>query len=99
MFEDDKEILEDAIIENKQAIEMAHIYSNVLSGMMDAFASVISNNVNIVMKFVTSITIILAVPTMIASFFVMNVVLPLKEYPYAFTGIILFCILLTFIIG
>ncbi|ABO51168.1 Mg2+ transporter protein, CorA family protein [Desulforamulus reducens MI-1] len=99
MYEDDKEILEDAIIENKQAIEMAHIYSNVLSGMMDAFASVISNNVNIVMKFLTSITIILAVPTMIASFFGMNVVLPLKEYPYAFTGIILFCILLSFIIG
>ena len=99
MYEDDQEILEDAIIENKQAIEMAHIYSNVLSGMMDAFASVISNNVNIVMKFLTSITIILSVPTMIASFYGMNVDLPLQGVPHAFTGIMLFCLTLCLIMG
>ncbi|MEG6523237.1 magnesium transporter CorA family protein [Desulfotomaculum sp. 1211_IL3151] len=99
MYEDDQEILEDAIIENKQAIEMAHIYSNVLSGMMDAFASVISNNVNIVMKFLTSITIILAVPTMIASFYGMNVDLPLQDAPYAFITVMLFCLTLSLIIA
>ncbi|GAB6179812.1 magnesium transporter CorA family protein [Desulfotomaculum defluvii] len=99
MYEDDQEILEDAIIENKQAIEMAHIYSNILSGMMDAFASVISNNVNIVMKFLTSITIILAVPTMIASFYGMNVYLPMQDVPQAFSTIIVFCLTLSIIIG
>ena len=51
--------MEDVIIENKQAIEMANIYSGILSGMMDAFASVISNNLNIVMKFLATVTIVL----------------------------------------
>lgn len=99
MYEEDEDLLEDVIIENKQAIEMAHIYSNILSGMMDAFASVISNNVNIVMKFLTSITIILAIPTMIASFYGMNVGLPLQKNPYAFALIISVSILLATLIG
>lgn len=72
-FEEDQDLLEDVIIENKQAIEMTGIYSSILSGMMDAFASVISNNLNIVMKSLTIVTIALAVPTMISSFFGMNV--------------------------
>jgi len=76
MYPDDEELLEDVIVENKQAIEMAHIHSDILSGMMDAFASIISNNLNIVMKFLASITIVLSLPTMIASFFGMNVTLP-----------------------
>lgn len=84
MYPDDEELLEDVIVENKQAIEMAHIYSNILSGMMDAFASIISNNLNIVMKFLASITIVLALPTMIASFFGMNVPVPLGESPNGF---------------
>jgi magnesium transporter len=67
---------------------MANIYSNILSGMMDAFASVISNNLNIVMKFLTSVTIVLTIPTMIASFFGMNVPVPLSMQPYAFIIII-----------
>ena len=79
MYPEDEELLEDVLIENKQAIEMAHIYSNILSGMMDAFASIISNNLNIVMKFLASMTIVLALPTMIASFFGMNVPLPFQE--------------------
>lgn len=99
MYEDDEDLLEDVIIENKQAIEMAHIYSNILSGMMDAFASVISNNVNIVMKFLTSITIILAIPTMIASFYGMNVPLPMQETHYGFGVIISVSILLATLIG
>jgi len=72
-YPEDTELLEDVIIENKQAIEMANIYSGILSGTMDAFASVISNNLNIVMKFLATVTIVMAIPTMIASFFGMNV--------------------------
>ena len=81
---DEKDLLEDVIIDNKQAIEMANIYSNILSGMMDAFASVISNNLNIVMKFLTSVTILLMIPTLIASIYGMNVELPFQHAPHAF---------------
>lgn len=81
---DAEDQIEDVIIENKQAIEMANIHSSILSGMMDAFASVISNNLNVVMKFLTSVTIILALPTLIASIYGMNVHLPLQDNPYAF---------------
>nr|WP_242842545.1 magnesium transporter CorA family protein [Peptoclostridium acidaminophilum] len=97
-YPEDKELLEDVIIENKQAIEMASIYSNILSGMMDAFASVISNNLNIVMKFLTSVTIVMAIPTMVASFFGMNVNLPFSDKPYAFSIVLLisFCLSLLF---
>jgi magnesium transporter len=84
MYPDDVELLEDVIIENKQAIEMANIYSNILSGTMDAYASVISNNLNMVMKFLTSVTIIISIPTMVASFFGMNVDVPFGSNPHAF---------------
>jgi magnesium transporter len=84
-YPDDTELLEDVIIENKQAIEMATIYSSITSGTMDAFASLISNNLNIVMKFLTSITIVMAIPTMVASLYGMNVkMLPFADSPYAF---------------
>lgn len=73
MYEDDQDLLEDVIIEIKQAIEMSEVHSNILSGMMDAYASVISNNVNLVMKFLTTVTIVLSIPTMVASFYGMNV--------------------------
>ncbi len=73
LYEDDKELLEDVIIEVEQAIEMSNIYSNILSGTMDAFASIISNNLNIVMKVLTAITILMSIPTMISSFYGMNV--------------------------
>lgn len=75
-YPDDVDLLEDVIIENKQAIEMCTIYRDILSGTMDAFASVISNNLNIVMKFLAAITIVMAIPTMIASFWGMNVGVP-----------------------
>lgn len=80
-YPEDAELLEDVIVENKQAIEMANIYSGILSGMMDAFASVISNNLNIVMKVLAIITIVLAIPTMIFSAFGMNV--NLADVPFA----------------
>jgi len=75
-YEEDQDLLEDVIIENKQAIEMANIYSSILSGMMDAYASVISNNLNMVMKFLASVTIVLSIPTLIAAFWGMNVGVP-----------------------
>lgn len=94
MYPEDTDLLEDVIVENKQAIEMANIYSNILTGTMDAYASVISNNLNIVMKFLTSATIVLSVPTMVASFFGMNVDVPFEYNPHAF--VIIFIISLVF---
>ncbi len=95
-YPEDEELLEDVIIENKQAIEMANIYSGILSGMMDAFASVISNNLNVVMKFLSTVTIVLSIPTMIASFFGMNFVnIPLGDNPYGFLIVIVFTLILT----
>ena len=87
-FEDDRDLMEDVIIENKQAIEMTNIYSSILSGTMDAFASIISNNLNIVMKSLTIITISLAVPTMISGFFGMNITNSFENSPLAFPIII-----------
>ena len=79
--EEDQELLEDVIIEFKQAIEMADIYSSILSGTMDAFASVISNNLNIIMKVLTVITILMTVPNMVFSFYGMNTDLPIWTIP------------------
>ncbi len=76
--EEDRDWLEDVATDNRQAIEMADIYSNILSGMMDAFASVISNNLSIVMKRLTVISLVLMIPTMITSLFGMNIPLPLS---------------------
>ncbi len=84
MNDTNENLLEDILTEGKQAIEMANIYSDILSGMMDAFASVISNNLNIVMRLLTSITIILTIPILLASFYGMNVKLPMAGSPYAF---------------
>lgn len=89
MYEDDKDILEDVIIENKQAIEMCSIYSNILSGTMDAFASVISNNLNIVMKFLAAITIVMAIPNMVSGLFGMNVKVPFMNLYNGFWYILL----------
>ena len=82
-----------------QNIEMAQIYNNILSGTMDAYASIISNNLNGVMKTLTSITIILAVPTMISSFWGMNVGLPLQDNPFGFIVMISISIILTLIVS
>ncbi len=95
MYEEDKDLLEDVIIENTQAIEMAETYHSILTSMMNTFASVISNNLNIVMKFLTSITIILSFPTIVASIYGMNVDLPYQNNPYAFVGVIFTALLLS----
>lgn len=84
LYEEDEDLLEDVIIENKQAIEMVEMYSNILMNMSDTFASIISNNLNIVMKFLASITIILSVPTTIFSLWGVNVPLPFQENEWGF---------------
>lgn len=84
MYEEDEDFLEDVIIEYKQAIDMVEMYSRILSNMLEVFASIISNNLNRVMKFLASITIILAVPTMVSGLWGMNVPVPLTEHTYGF---------------
>ena len=84
LYEDDEDILEDAIIENKQAIEMSKIYKDILDSTMDAYSSIISNNLNEVMKLLTSITIIISIPTLIASLWGMNVEVPFEIEKYGF---------------
>ena len=94
LYEEDEDLLEDAIIENKQAIEMAKIYSDILSGTMDTYASIISNNLNAVMKILTSVTFILAIPTLIASVWGMNVELPFQRSPLGFAIITVISVIL-----
>lgn len=84
-YPEDEELLEDVIIENKQAIEMANIYSNILSETMNGYASVISNNLNVVMKRLSIITIVMSIPTIIASLYGMNVAgIPFAHHPQGF---------------
>ena len=98
LYDADEDILEDAIIENRQAIEMAKIYSDILNGTMEAYASIISNNLNTVMKTLTSITIVLAVPTMISSFWGMNVQIPFQNSPFGFVIMIFISVVLTLLV-
>ncbi len=94
--EDKLDILNDIIIENSQAQQMSEMYSNILNGTMDTFASIISNNLNGVMKRLTSVTIVLMVPTLIASFYGMNVELPYEHHPYSFVIVFSMSIILSF---
>lgn len=81
LYEEDQDLLEDVLIEVRQAIEMANIYSSILSGMMDAYASVISNNLNVIMKILTSLTILITIPNIVFGFYGMNVTgLPFSEW-------------------
>jgi magnesium transporter len=88
MSPEEKDLIEDILIDNRQAQEMAQIYSSILSGMMDAFASLINNNVSEVMKVLTLVTIIIMLPNLVASIYGMNVPLPLQERPYAFAVVV-----------
>jgi magnesium transporter len=87
-YEEDQDLLEDVITENKQAIQMANINTEILSSTMDAFASIISNNLNVIMKALAALTIILNMPVIVASFYGMNVHLPGESYPFAFFSLI-----------
>jgi len=89
------DLLHDIIIENQQALSMSEMYSDILNGTMDAFASIISNNLNEIMKRLTSVTILLTVPMLIASFYGMNVKLPGEEHPYSFVFVFTMCIVIS----
>ncbi|BAR07008.1 magnesium and cobalt transport protein [Scardovia inopinata] len=95
-YEDDNDLLEDVITENKQAIEMATIYQGVLQGMTDAFGSIVSNNMNGVMRIFTIITIVLSIPTLIFSLYGMNFRwMPLLNQPWGFSDILLLTLAIT----
>ena len=83
-FPDDDELLEDVIVENKQAMEMCTIYRDIVSTTMEGFSSVISNNANDIMKVLTSLTLVLSIPTLIASLWGMNVAVPFQSTPWGF---------------
>src|SRR5918996_6484279 len=83
-YEEDQDLLEDVLTENQQAIQMTNINTEILSSMMDAFASIISNNLNSVMKALAALTIIVSVPAVVAAFYGMNVELPGEGHPLAF---------------
>lgn len=95
-YDEDRDILEDVIIENKQAIEMCSIYDNVLQGTMNVFASIISNNQNQVMKYLTSVTIVISIPTLISGMLGMNVGgIPFFDHPNGFFNMCLIVTLIT----
>ncbi len=96
-FEEDEDLLEDMIIDNKQAIEMTSIHANILRSTMEAFSSMISNNLNKVMKFLTSITIILMLPTLVSSIYGMNIPLPFDKSPHAFVILMVASVLLALV--
>lgn len=100
LYDEDIDVLEDVIIENKQAIEMSDIYSSILSSTIDVFGTIISNNLNKIMKFLAGFTIVISIPTIVASFMGMNV--PLGNFsnnPYSFLIIFLISLFLSFIVG
>jgi magnesium transporter len=96
---EDAELLDDVRVEIRQALDMTETSADILSEMMDAFASIISNNLNVVMKFLAAITMILMLPTLIASFYGMNVALPFAHHPWAFTLLMLVSLLACLIVA
>jgi len=100
LYEGDLDLLEDTIIENKQAIEMSGIYRDILSSVTDTYATIISNNLNIAMKFLAAATIVLSIPTMISSFLGMNVPLgPIGSISNAFIIILLIAVIVSCIVA
>ena len=88
-YDEDQELLEDVITENQQAIQMVSTSTDILSSMMDAFASIISNNLNVVMKALAALTIVVNIPTIVSSFFGMNVAIPGNEaHPLSFLVVV-----------
>jgi len=96
--EKDLDVLEDVAVEYRQALEMATIHSNILTGTLDTFASIISNNLNNVMKYLTSITVVLMLPTLVGSIYGMNVELPMEHYPHAFAILMAISVLLSILV-
>ena len=97
--EEENDFLDDLVVETSQALEMANTYTNILNSTLDAFASIISNNQNEVLKRLTTLTIFLSVPVLIASIYGMNVPIPYKDTPYAFWApVIISLIIVAFVI-
>lgn len=100
LYPEDSNLLDDAKIENEQAIEMANIYRDILNSMTNTFGTIISNNLNVIMKFLAGITIVFSIPTMISSFMGMNVPLGVfNEHPLAFISIVFIAMLLSLILA
>ncbi len=97
--EDERELLNDLIIDTSQALEMANIYTNILTSTLDAFASIISNNLNAVMKRLTSITIVLSLPALVAGIYGMNVEIPFMHSPHAFYIPVILSLLVSFLLS
>ena len=99
LTEDEKEFLNDLIVDNSQALEMANIYTNILSSTLDAFASIIANNQNQVLKRLAVVTIVMTFPVLIASLFGMNVPSGFEHSPYAFYIVALLSLAIAVVIG
>ncbi|MFI3228973.1 MAG: magnesium transporter CorA family protein [Bacillota bacterium] len=97
--EEDRELLEDVAIENNQAIDMCNNYRDIMSGTRDAYASVISNNLNMIMKVLTSLTVVLSIPTLIASFWGMNTTVPFENQLWGFYAVLAIALASTIIGG
>jgi magnesium transporter len=97
--EDEKEFLKDLIIDNAQALEMSNIYTNILSSTLDAFASIIANNQNEVLRRLSVITIVLSFPVLVASIYGMNVPIPYKDSPFAFYVPVSLSLIISLVIG
>ena len=93
MYEDDMDLLEEVMIESRQGIETTELYTRILNSMTDTYSSLISNNMNNIMKLLTLVTIVLTIPTLVFSFYGMNVDLPLDELPLAWIVTIAFSLL------
>lgn len=93
------EMLEDVIIENKQAIDMSKIYGNILNSNLNVFETIISNNLNMVMKFLTVVSVIIAVPTVVSSFWGMNVPVPFEQNEYGFLIVSIISVIITILAG
>ena len=97
--DEEREFLQDLIVDASQGLEMANIYTNILSSTMDAFASIINNNLNNIMKRLTSITIMLSLPTLVTSIYGMNVDIPYQHSQHAFYIPVILSITISVIIG
>ncbi len=96
--EEDTDLLEDVIIDTRQAIEMVDMHRMILEAMMEGFASIINNNLNLVMKFLAAITIVMSIPTMIGGLWGMNVAVPFGEDKFGFLIVIVLAVLISFLV-
>ena len=99
MHEEDEDVLESVIIENKRALQLVQTYSEILSTMMNAFSSVINNNLNNIMKFLASVTIVVSIPTMISSFWSMTLIVPWQGTEIGFWIVLMLALITSTTVG